>query len=703
MNYNDLLHTNSYQETYFKNEKKRNTNTRNEIRPKNIYFSPSREKSDNSHKPIDDLLNTNNYNFKKDKDQDLSNLYKQINDSNDNKHQYIKKTLISVFSEDRNMELYTVPNNFSMNLNRVYKNIKKIVLKDIYIQNSIPFLNQFNNRFTWQYPSKSDNDEIFIPPFISGSTNKEISFIGGSCNNFLPDVDSDNLIYSSQLNIKYSTVQEFTKAFSYELGNNFHYIKNLNDFNNENKELFEERDNREFENADLDLSKNQILFDVDINPLNHIVKIINRSEKISIYAYQTVNKDEREDIFENVSISSPKLQKNKIYITITKDDYDLYLKEGTEGSFKACYPFPLIITNIKSIGNINKKLINYTPFYSYELYAAKGASSSPVNVSTYKLFDTLEFKNGGSTIIKFIRLELTLSSGNINGLFFNEKGQIIQTNKTQNIITSSYIEDLINGTTTNYLYTINQNEEFNMPQIGRAMPFRVLDYYKDVEDDNKIKNNSILTKLGWPNKKSSENIQNITFKKQFYFVHSNVDSFNKNIINKININNIYTLYKYLSPQKKLEIEYNGYDYSFKSIPFIYLKILPSGNNIAIDNQLIRLNEKKNKKLFKKEFFEKISNKEYHKLNTDNILAKIYLNPIKYMTTIMPNINYEYTFYDNTLETLDKIKIIITDPYGEIINIETEYSFTLEIQERINILKNTLLDTRRGNKIMTPNT
>ena len=241
-----------------------------------------------------------------------------------------------------------------------------------------------------------------------------------------------------------------------------------------------------------------------------------------------------------------------------------------------------------------------------------------------------------------------------------------------------------------------------MPQIGRAMPFRILDYYKDVEDDNKIKNNSILNKLGWPNKKSSENIQNITFKKQFYFVHSNIDSFNKNIINKININNIYTLYKYLSPQKKLEIEYNGYDYSFKSIPFIYLKILPDGNNIAIDNQLIRLNEKKNKKLFKKEFFEKISNNNFHKFNTNNILAKIYLNPIKYMTTIMPNINYEYTFYDNTLETLDKIKIIITDPYGETINIESEYSFTLEIQERINILKNTLLDTRRGNKIITSN-
>ena len=161
----------------------------------------------------------------------------------------------------------------------------------------------------------------------------------------------------------------------------------------------------------------------------------------------------------------------------------------------------------------------------------------------------------------------------------------------------------------------------------------------------------------------------------------------------------------MTPQKKLKLENINGIYYFKTIPFIYIKILPANDNIIIDNQLVRAYYQSNtinNTEYRKEVWNNIEqyNKIYYKSDTNNILAKVYLEPIPFRTTIINNINSEYIFYNKPLETLEKLKIIITDPYGRILNIENDYSLTIEIQESINVLKNTLFDTRRGEVIST---
>ena len=68
------------------------------------------------------------------------------------------------------------------------------------------------------------------------------------------------------------------------------------------------------------------------------------------------------------------------------------------------------------------------------------------------------------------------------------------------------------------------------------------------------------------------------------------------------------------------------------------------------------------------------------------------------TTIINNMDKEYIYTNKPLDNLEKLKIVITDPYGRILNIENNFSLTIEIHEIINVLNNTLLDTKRGDII-----
>lgn len=82
-------------------------------------------------------------------------------------------------------------------------------------------------------------------------------------------------------------------------------------------------------------------------------------------------------------------------------------------------------------------------------------------------------------------------------------------------------------------------------------------------------------------------------------------------------------------------------------------------------------------------------------NTDDLFAKIYLNQAPYQTIINKDGIYEYKFEDMPLENLDQLLIQFTDPIGEIVDLYIPHSFTLEIYEKISVLKDTLINSRRG--------
>ena len=62
-----------------------------------------------------------------------------------------------------------------------------------------------------------------------------------------------------------------------------------------------------------------------------------------------------------------------------------------------------------------------------------------------------------------------------------------------------------------------------------------------------------------------------------------------------------------------------------------------------------------------------------------------MNQGPFKTTILNNINKEFVLYDKPLEKLEKIKIVITDPYGRLLNIQNDFSMTIQINESINVL------------------
>ena len=90
-----------------------------------------------------------------------------------------------------------------------------------------------------------------------------------------------------------------------------------------------------------------------------------------------------------------------------------------------------------------------------------------------------------------------------------------------------------------------------------------------------------------------------------------------------------------------------------------------------------------------------AHKDEYKKNTDDLFAKIYLNQAPYQTIINKDCIYEYKFEDMPLEDLDQLLIQFTDPYGEIVDLYIPHSFTLEIYEKISVLKDTLINSRRG--------
>ena len=542
----ELINSNKKQEyeSISDKQKKLIENKINEKIPKNIYKVFNYNDLLNSNAYGDSNPNSyNNENQKIDnKLNNLDTLFDEINNLDEKKYQKRNKTLISINSEDRNLEKSILPNNFDITLNKTYKNIEKIVLKDIYFPNSIPFLDNHNNRFTWEYPKVDDINDIFIPdPSSNNSYSNEIDL---EC--LLPDVES-KLIYSTKLNIKYSTIKDFEKSFSQNISNNFHHIKNQHDLNCIT-ETNNERDYKEFTKISspipgIDIENHQILFDIDINPINHVVKLVNRIEKLPIYSYQIVRQDSSDnDIFYNyISTTKAKLKKDKIYILIKESDFN----DISMNSHSTYNIFPLVITNIQDIGNITNNLINYTPFYDERIY-----SSTPENISTYKYFDTISFSDICGNTNSFSRLELTLSSGNINGLYFNLNGFVIKTKVSQTIISSKWLSSYISNTENKVIVEdfFHQEEIKNLPLIGRACPIKLV---KSIHNDNTDIIESVLDVLGWPNENKSENIQNASLKYNYYYIHSNIDSFQKNIFTNLVINdtNIHTIFNYLSHKK----------------------------------------------------------------------------------------------------------------------------------------------------------
>jgi len=226
-------------------------------------------------------------------------------------------------------------------------------------------------------------------------------------------------------------------------------------------------------------------------------------------------------------------------------------------------------------------------------------------------------------------------------------GQAIKTTTAQNIITVSSIKNyLLLNNKYNFISNFSDKELECLPTIGEAREFSI--------DFN---NSSLMNVFNW--KECDE---------EFKYVLTNNSSSN------------------ISKEKCFDIYKDSCcDYMFKVEPYILLKLtVPSYAGDRIAGNLVKSQKIPKKMLYNCDDIKDIS----------NIFAKISIgNENKVETSVLK-------FYETPLEKLDEIIITFLDKDGNILDLKCEQTIILEITEAVDVLKDTLIDSRHGEANIT---
>ena len=362
-----------------------------------------------------------------------------------------------------------------------------------------------------------------------------------------------------------------------------------------------------------------------------------------------------------------------------------------------------------------------------------------------------------TTSLVYLRFGLKLSNGNLNGNNYDPMGNIICPSITSNIILSNSLNRLLSSvsnvaylsigstasgniaddteltstitlsSTSGTIGTINTNlinsfytagilGEYTYIEknflIGRALLYRwIYDKYNgdyvtyEFNTDNE-KKRTLLHILGWMITNKTDQIYTIENNAGFRFVHTNYQS---KLINSLT----YQTSNY--PILKLNLNYFSNNYYFMSNSYIYLKIYfdSHGNlekNYYYVNSISDNSLKYNQVYIDDYFFNVGIGEDYncvknndlpiYKKDQSYIFTKILLSnvPGNYnaqVSNIINNNSY-YINYDKMQDNIDSIKIEVYDYNMKLLFISNDFSFTANIYEIKDILKETLINTKNNN-------
>lgn len=220
-----------------------------------------------------------------------------VSDVVENKYIKAIRTIISIYSKDRNKEKYLIPNEYIIKLGKEFINIYKIKLIDLNIPNSIPPVNNTNNTIAWIYPTSNilnftvtgNNLYPFLTSFEKlpdyffyySSLNKGSQSLPDKT---LSDIEEPKDIYYAIFNQGFYN----TKQLEFEMKNKMNDI-----LHTVNEGIVSSYKN--LSNTSGNYSANSRLirntchnFSVDINPYTSVCTIMNRAEEIKIIAIQTI-------------------------------------------------------------------------------------------------------------------------------------------------------------------------------------------------------------------------------------------------------------------------------------------------------------------------------------------------------------------------------------------------------------------------------
>ena len=683
------------------------------------------------------------------------------NDISTNRYKKEIITKINIDSRYRDISSYPNNNEFSIKLNKVFNNVKKIVINDIIITNVEQSVTNINNNLSWQYASQNflvgQNIDLTIIPVPSQDNTISYSNLPNSVYQYNSSSGStvqidQYLVYQTTISPGYYAIDDLLINLRLSTSSIVH---GLNLKNNLGIQVVEE--------PYLAYPKRlgtPHLFSCSINPISSIVKFVNRIEEVKIAAVQTFSPYESDfrntDIFYYFSSQySPStsyiLNTSYIYVILPAISDITYQYYKNINCIYTPNAFPLVITSLTiPIGNIDQELINYTEFYDVQLYLQNGYTEDQLeSISYYKFIDTLTFTNtipssNGNEITvtsNYLRFALSLSTGNVHGNNYNINGTKIKPSTTNNIIFSSGLNKIL--TSYNNIATMKSSGPVTLVysynyytsgiitdyqfidtiiNIGRALLFRWIydikgDLYLGYEyDTDNEKKKSLLHILGWPIANQTENMYTLEQNEGFKFVHTNYQAqvLHQSSLLSSNIrSNNY-------PSYILKLQYYANKYFFVNNNYVYLKIyFDSHQNLEENTQFINSVSSKsmlyNQVYINSSQFNVNIGQDYtclkgsqfvktYKKDQSYIFTKILLSDIPGNTDIklsnIINNNSFYIYYDSVKDSIDSVTIELFDSDMKLLFTDANYSFTINIHEIKDILKETLVNSKNNNVTTT---
>ncbi len=663
-----------------------------------------------------------------------------INDISTNRYKKEVISRVSIDSNYRDLSLYVNPNSFTINLSKTFNNVRKLIINDLNFTNINTSITNSNNNLSWQYPSQNflqaNNIDTTIIPVTGTNTiaysslpNSVFSYTTTDGTNYVQSVDN-YMVYQTNITPAYYSIDTFIE----NLRSNTSAI--VHGYN------YEQTDLKIVEQPYLSQPKRIgacHLFSCKIDPLTSIVRFTNRIEELQIVAIQTFSPYETN--FSNVdpfyyysSMSSTiyNIDTNMIYVTVeayTDSSYQFY---NNIYCLQSCNPFPLVLTNIvDNIGGIDSNLITYTPFFDLNIYLTNGYTEADIagKISYYKYIDTITIKNtatiNGSfkTISNvYLRFGLSLSSGNIHGNAFNPNGIAYKPTITETIIYSNTLYTYITALRVFLVYTGTLDTSV-LPLIGRALLYRwIYDKYNlnyinyEIETLSE-KKRSVLHILGWPIANETYKIFTVEQNLGYNFVHTN---YHANITNQQGII-VYQNKTNEIPNISLNLQNISGKYYFVNNSYIYIRLhFNTNDTLKVDNYMATVSD--NTLLYNQQYInsnlfnvgigedytyvKECANIVVFTKDYSNIFAKIMVSntPGNYdiITSNIINNNCYTINYDFVMDNLNEVTIELLDSNFKVLELSNQFSFTLELHEMMDILKETLINTKTNNVNSTGN-
>ena len=358
----------------------------------------------------------------------------------------------------------------------------------------------------------------------------------------------------------------------------------------------------------------------------------------------------------------------------------------------------------------------------------RGNVRLPPFVSTWYIYDLFQVKGVPDSAL-YMRIACKLSNGNINDRPLNLNGSSIISNIDLTYIFNDQFKNLVQhqdlkmiccdasgcdlsgndasgcdiGGHFNEGVVINNID--NKVLVGRALPVKLLTNTVSFENNfNNYKgyNTGLLDLLGFPNTYGKENSELISMKQPYRWVNTNFqDVIIPQLYDYESNLDLKQLFNLDYPQNKLNIQYQDNDYYFSSFNHIYLKLFINGTK--------NITSKTNNYVVASGLNNQFSDDIYYDTifyNKNNINNDIYNknNNLSGITSFIPltklpqerqytQINQSIEFYNEPINNLKSLKIQLIKPDGELYLQNENHYLNIVIYEKINVLKDTLLNTK----------